>query len=101
MRYANDLFLAEDDIRDLAVTEVQTCALPICRALDGAATRHRKSRRWPRKKRSAAPSGRPGRVPAAEDVAAENAPSPQDGRRDLRRTRSEERRVGTECKPRR
>src|SRR6266478_636219 len=32
-------FQAEDGIRDLTVTGVQTCALPICRARTGAADR--------------------------------------------------------------
>src|SRR5205809_7668749 len=31
-------FQAEDGIRDVAVTGVQTCALPICQLRDGAAT---------------------------------------------------------------
>src|SRR3989440_9178840 len=35
-------FQAEDGIRDLIVTGVQTCALPISRAADAAAARFRK-----------------------------------------------------------
>src|SRR2546430_247443 len=36
-------FQAEDGIRDLTVTGVQTCALPISRARDGRASRDRHS----------------------------------------------------------
>src|SRR5206468_6732593 len=68
-------FQAEDGIRDLIVTGVQTCALPICVP-------------WPISmlalKTSTPPSGRP----ATRS-------------RDLSATRSEERRVGKECRCRR
>src|SRR6266536_2289837 len=70
-------FQAEDGIRDPLVTGVQTCALPI----SGRARARRRLRRRP---------GRPERRSAA-------------GRRDhrgLRRRRSEERRVGKECRSR-
>src|SRR2546422_8412848 len=76
-------FQAEDGIRDVAVTGVQTCALPIClgRALDE-----------PR-------AGQPGQVGVLLPVV--EAP----GHRDLdqggrRGGRSEERRVGKECRSR-
>src|SRR5438046_8033876 len=68
-------FQAEDGIRDWSVTGVQTCALPI----SGSPKRRRCSRstRWPG--RNSAPWG--SRSPAS-------------------RSRSEERRVGKECRSR-
>src|SRR5438876_11997571 len=76
-------FQAEDGIRDGRVTGVQTCALPICAALtvlydaQGAAFRLRV----------------PG--PRSRAQALRGC-----GRRARRRTRSEERRVGKECRSR-
>src|SRR2546430_9992877 len=79
-------FQAEDGIRDLTVTGVQTCALPIC--LGGA---------------------RPGRVEARSRArrlrgdrgcrgqAADRREGPPPGRPEAR---SEERRVGKECRSR-
>src|SRR2546430_6772715 len=52
-------FQAEDGIRDLTVTGVQTCALPICRAMRG-----RSRRCWRRTPRRAGWRGRP-RAPDA------------------------------------
>src|SRR5438270_12059687 len=60
-------FQAEDGIRDLTVTGVQTCALPIC--------------------------GSPNRLASPRRH--------QDGSRTSRARRSEERRVGKECRSRR
>src|SRR2546422_5142600 len=78
-------FQAEDGIRDVAVTGVQTCALPISRVRRGhvgpAAARLRRG------------DGRGG---------LERAPSRQRSRaaHDVSRGRSEERRVGKECRSR-
>src|SRR2546429_3208763 len=89
-------FQAEDGIRDVAVTGVQTCALPISR---------RGSRSWPppspRRRGGAAPSTdrrprSPRRAPPPAAWARRSSfrppppPSP----------RSEERRVGKECRSR-
>src|SRR5687768_17639463 len=68
-------FQAEDGIRDVAVTGVQTCALPIL-----------SSRKTPARARQA-PSGR----------SARRAGMPSGGPPE---TRSEERRVGKECRSR-
>src|SRR2546422_510633 len=68
-------FQAEDGIRDVAVTGVQTCALPISRPL--------RPRRWP-------PTQRRGSTPTAA-ARLEGSPLP---------LRSEERRVGKECRSR-
>src|SRR5205085_5551569 len=67
-------FQAEDGIRDLTVTGVQTCALPILRPRHGNAGAHRKAR---------SPARRVGLQPAAQQC---------------RAVRSEERRVGKECR---
>src|SRR2546427_9440897 len=69
-------FQAEDGIRDLTVTGVQTCALPISGA-------------WARDRESAAARRSRARPPALPPARA--APP---------RTRSEERRVGKECRSR-
>src|SRR5438552_11775094 len=75
-------FQAEDGIRDDLVTGVQTCALPICRRARRTATRT---------------------LPVTDGRAA-NSPAGSNGRyRDRwssRRCRSEERRVGKECRTR-
>src|SRR2546429_3710968 len=49
-------FQAEDGIRDVAVTGVQTCALPICRSLCAALAGRR--RPWPGHQRRPGPEGR-------------------------------------------
>src|SRR2546430_10432612 len=93
------LFQAEDGIRDLTVTGVQTCALPIsvrprergCRRTPGRPGvrdgvregRERRPRLRPRVR------GRPERLPRPD--ARPRAPGPP---------RSEERRVGKECRSR-
>src|SRR3712207_7756985 len=81
-------FQAEDGIRDIGVTGVQTCALPISGGGEGpdrARARHR----------SLQAGERLGRVVCwrfdPSDALAANWPSPQ---------RSEERRVGKECRSR-
>src|SRR5256886_6889088 len=88
-------FQAEDGIRDLTVTGVQTCALPICRS--GQA-------RWP----AAAPEGLPNRSRQAatsaltgfQSASARSQPGiPAVGTK-LLEIRSEERRVGEEGRSR-
>src|SRR5207247_4751326 len=77
------LFQAEDGIRFPLVTGVQTCALPICR------------------RRQHPPGGRP--EPAArgpQDAAGAAHRSAGHRRGQQRRGRSEERRVGKECRKR-
>src|SRR2546430_13574880 len=84
-------FQAEDGIRDLTVTGVQTCALPICGAAAVPVARH------------GPPAGRPvgerAEVRGALRVAVLEVPG---GRRlaELADRRSEERRVGKECRSR-
>src|SRR2546422_2721194 len=77
-------FQAEDGIRDVAVTGVQTCALPICPRPRGGGGRPRADRGYSR---------------AARVLRAARARSRRGGARE-RRPRSEERRVGKECRSR-
>src|SRR5438874_4332516 len=83
-------FQAEDGIRDLYVTGVQTCALPICDTLSADVDVARRRRLEPRdhveRRGLAAPGG------AHED--GELAVG------DVEAHRSEERRVGKECRGR-
>src|SRR5690349_24126054 len=67
-------FQAEDGIRDLYVTGVQTCALPICRS--------------------------PSRQTATSTTRPRRRSSGSALQRRSRRSRSEERRVGKECRSR-
>src|SRR5687767_15689660 len=80
-------FQAEDGIRDKLVTGVQTCALPIC-LLD----------RRGRIGESAVPHGRA--QPFATPRTALSRLHAERLRQDRRRSRSEERRVGKECRSR-
>src|SRR5688500_20129592 len=73
-------FQAEDGIRDYKVTGVQTCALPICGRRRGRSARHQPDRDRCR--------GRP------------DAARPAQLLRRAAQTRSEERRVGKECRSR-
>src|SRR5207247_7496961 len=94
-------FQAEDGIRDPLVTGVQTCALPISsRSSTGCA-------RWAAISRRASTSpspGRPTRSDAeANDLAAEEQRHVEvavGADRGAERVRSEERRVGKECRAR-
>src|SRR5687768_18227439 len=90
-------FQAEDGIRDVAVTGVQTCALPILFGL-GAAT-------------GGSGKGSEGAPQARQGAAARPSPPPGERLSDTRyngrapwpyifRSRSEERRVGKECRSR-
>src|SRR2546427_6050379 len=87
-------FQAEDGIRDLTVTGVQTCALPICGRDDRASVggRGRPARREARARPRAAPPGLRGREA--------HALVPRGARHRERARRSEERRVGKECRSR-
>src|SRR5688572_31726181 len=79
-------FQAEDGIRDLTVTGVQTCALPISETLGGVGKAEAAAGRLPSARRA------PGRRrPLAARAAARGA---------LSALRSEERRVGKECRAR-
>src|SRR2546430_9005201 len=77
-------FQAEDGIRDLTVTGVQTCALPISRIRQGEKTAYRSFRRT-------------GGESAGELCRGEGSSRSLPPRR---RERSEERRVGKECRSR-
>src|SRR3712207_7629758 len=93
-------FQAEDGIRDIGVTGVQTCALPIWAAV----------RTWPVDVRAvdvldgeAARAARQRLGRAEEQPAVAGHPLPQRRERLVRRLRverSEERRVGKECRSR-
>src|SRR5205085_3745590 len=86
-------FQAEDGIRDLTVTGVQTCALPILALVQSAAQRC-----WTGPTSSSEEIGSPhGQTcPAASPPTRLMPPS-----KDTRLMRSEERRVGKECRSRR
>src|SRR5690606_41875739 len=78
-------FQAEDGIRDFHVTGVQTCALPICARASGRRRDAPRARPQPDPPRRA--GGRAG-----------GADGERDRGRAVRRGRSEERRVGEECR---
>src|SRR2546430_3807289 len=89
-------FQAEDGIRDLTVTGVQTCALPICRLLrhavgDGSARGLDQLRRLGAGQRRQRPR---------DDVSLPRERPLAFRRHRLREGRSEERRVGKECRSR-
>src|SRR2546430_12511209 len=86
-------FQAEDGIRDLTVTGVQTCALPICRAAPARRCANGAGRRSPAYPRAARCTAGP-RARAAARGAWHKA-CPPGGR-----TRSGERRVGEEWRSR-
>src|SRR5947209_16404428 len=81
-------FQAEDGIRDIGVTGVQTCALPIC-APRGGGARARSGRSKPRSGGSAS------QAPARLSRTREHRRAAGAGA-----ARSEERRVGKECRSR-
>src|SRR5690606_40998063 len=85
-------FQAEDGIRDFHVTGVQTCALPISRPAVSAAAPPREHRRKQRRPRTGG-GGRANRPGSARGAGGER------GREGCGNgTRSEERRVGKECR---
>src|SRR5256886_7356865 len=87
-------FQAEDGIRDLTVTGVQTCALPICprpatlRVSDPDPPSHD------------LPPPRPAENPSSRLVPARPESSRRDPELMCQQVRSEERRVGKECRSR-
>src|SRR5260370_25314600 len=90
-------FQAEDGIRDSSVTGVQTCALPICRRLPFGML-YDKKRGW-----SYDPQNSPKVREAFERVHAGDLNMPGLAKRlelSLYGLRSEERRVGKECRSR-
>src|SRR2546427_10385237 len=89
-------FQAEDGIRDLTVTGVQTCALPIYRAL-GTANRTLAHGGRRLEQRLAVAHGA---CRACAGTGATVRRSSRQGRSALPQTRSEERRVGKECRSR-
>src|SRR5690349_23633808 len=88
-------FQAEDGIRDLYVTGVQTCALPISRAAPAACPSARKRACRP----SASCRRRASRRRRSPSRSRARRPPPR-GTRAPPRPRSEERRVGKECRSR-
>src|SRR2546421_1583496 len=92
-------FQAEDGIRDLIVTGVQTCALPISRS---TASRPRRSRSSPGIRRfSLTAASCP--IPTPRWKCGRRLPASSARGRSFasaRRSRSEERRVGKECRSR-
>src|SRR5947209_19478828 len=100
-------FQAEDGIRDIGVTGVQTCALPILRGAEMAAGHERR-----RRKRAGQPDQRKRPAPSHEREAMRHrpravaqhvgAPVAVGGERGgtYVNVRSEERRVGKECRAR-
>src|SRR5438552_8976336 len=90
MSNVNFFFQAEDGIRDDLVTGVQTCALPISRA-----------RRRRRARRRTDGAGRPRRASLSATAVLHDAPgTPPRARAHDVEVRSEERRVGKECRAR-
>src|SRR5688572_32771258 len=85
-------FQAEDGIRDLTVTGVQTCALPIYQTH----THKREERCWARRTSSHCEGGGHRRAHRGSERRDEE----RRGERGERRERSEERRVGKECRSR-
>src|SRR5690348_17482098 len=83
-------FQAEDGIRDGRVTGVQTCALPICAAVNGSAISEKRKLAGAMSDRvkSGQVALRPARGPDGKTIVAGAA------------RRSEERRVGKECRAR-
>src|SRR5690606_40996599 len=90
-------FQAEDGIRDFHVTGVQTCALPIWRA--GARPQHH-GRRPDRGSTSRARAARPQRQGGRVVVGLRDRAARRGGIRQRGTDRSEERRVGKECRRR-
>src|SRR5256884_3484853 len=91
-------FQAEDGIRDVAVTGVQTCALPIsgCREFARQFLEAHSERRH-----SGAAGGAPFLgAPRRHHGAFARAPEVSPATPEQRRSRSEERRVGKECRSR-
>src|SRR3712207_7129427 len=86
-------FQAEDGIRDIGVTGVQTCALPICARVGEGARRIQLPGGHP-------DVGRHGSRDLHVEAAADSACGDRPGEARAPRDRSEERRVGKECRSR-
>src|SRR5439155_11848440 len=95
-------FQAEDGIRDGHVTGVQTCALPISRPLEVRLSRHPKSRdlRGGRPLRWRCPGQRAAHIRHGIVITAPDYAFRFQRRNAEQRSRSEERRVGKECRSR-
>src|SRR2546430_4250224 len=95
IRWTCSFFQAEDGIRDLTVTGVQTCALPICLGLEGERIAHDLLAEL----REDLLERPPIRIHSLYHIegAAGHLEGCNPGRGDLR---SEERRVGKECRSR-
>src|SRR5690606_40601235 len=91
-------FQAEDGIRDFHVTGVQTCALPISRFTASPITLASVRPRWTPFFRS--PRGRESRSPSTAAIFGSVRSATVLSRAGSTRSRSEERRVGKECRSR-
>src|SRR2546422_7488349 len=89
-------FQAEDGIRDVAVTGVQTCALPI----STSPLPRRLSRARRREARAGRRGSGAGELPTGAGGWRSRRYHHSAGARKNQRTRSEERRVGKECRSR-
>src|SRR2546429_5163019 len=89
-------FQAEDGIRDVAVTGVQTCALPICGHLD----HHDWWTQHVTPPGRATPRALTDVLLASADLLPRTRTFPQSRRVESSKNRSEERRVGKECRSR-
>src|SRR5688572_31369133 len=87
-------FQAEDGIRDLTVTGVQTCALPISGTRRFGSTERPRKPRWKRKRGG----GARGHFPLEQTSPTTLRATPTCASTSA--TRSEERRVGKECRSR-
>src|SRR5204863_4231246 len=91
-------FQAEDGIRDLYVTGVQTCALPISRAS------HKEAKKVAAASRSASKGRTATKAPAAKSSKNKRSAMPNKTAKPAVKAtvakRSEERRVGKECRSR-
>src|SRR5256885_3069031 len=97
-KYGGVFFQAEDGIRDYKVTGVQTCALPIWQLQAGTCDQRQVVRRR-RLARSVEAAGSPGQGVVGLEVLRLGVHQ-ADGLADAAGRRSEERRVGKECRSR-
>src|SRR2546422_6593986 len=88
-------FQAEDGIRDVAVTGVQTCALPIC-----CIAKSSRNAPPPKLIAAAAPQQNNKTLSVSNWRIKRPRPAPSAVRKVISRVRSEERRVGKECRSR-
>src|SRR5438094_4424998 len=89
-------FQAEDGIRDRTVTGVQTCALPISEAARAAAAKQQEENA--ERLRAAYAEAQSIRAAALKEAADEQRKLVEAARREAQQLRSEERRVGKECR---